>query len=236
MNKTLTVKPVLNSVDVLLNLMEKYHPHLEGLKTRRQAWLDLMEEYNSVVGTSHGNPEKLRLKFKTTVGCYKEDGTIWVKSKTVPLLKKLTNEYYTKGTHHIDLALYFQLFDKYKPFSKTPRQGQHPWKPIMDEYNSRHGIHITVASYLREKMTIMIRKLSKDYQNGYMSKINCKDEDLIKRVFDQFNKAYQKPKPILGKILLNLMDKYKPHLQPVRKKNLAWDLYWKNIILLLGQM
>ncbi|SMN19498.1 similar to Saccharomyces cerevisiae YNL314W DAL82 Positive regulator of allophanate inducible genes [Maudiozyma saulgeensis] len=82
----------IESIDLLVELLEVHKPHLKPYSERLKSWIDLLEEYNDVAGTHYKQSRTLKKRFERVVDAYRVDKSLPACQNT-DLLSKLIEEY-----------------------------------------------------------------------------------------------------------------------------------------------
>jgi len=82
----------MESIDLLVELLEAHKPHLKPYSERLKSWIDLLEEYNDVAGTHYKQSRTLKKRFERVVDAYRVDKSLPT-CQNVDLLSKLIDEY-----------------------------------------------------------------------------------------------------------------------------------------------
>ena len=61
------------SLDLFLNLLNQYKPHLKPYKNRIKTWERILIEYNLKVGTTYKQYRTLKSKFEKIIDLYQRD-------------------------------------------------------------------------------------------------------------------------------------------------------------------
>ncbi|CAL9732563.1 hypothetical protein MOUN0_O00716 [Monosporozyma unispora] len=80
------------SLDLFLNLLNQYKPHLKPYKNRIKTWERILIEYNLKVGTTYKQYRTLKSKFEKIIDLYQRDKNL-VECDDPKLLDILINEY-----------------------------------------------------------------------------------------------------------------------------------------------
>lgn len=82
----------MESVDLLLVLLDAHKPHLKPYSSRLRSWIGLLNEYNHVAGTQYKQARTLKKRFERIIDAYKNNRSSIV-CENRDLLDKLVEEY-----------------------------------------------------------------------------------------------------------------------------------------------
>ncbi|KAG0672228.1 SNF1-interacting protein [Maudiozyma exigua] len=80
------------TIDLLVELLETYKPHLKPYSERLKSWVDMLQEYNEIAGTHYKQPRTLKRRFERIVDMYRSDKSLPSCQNPI-LLSRLIDEY-----------------------------------------------------------------------------------------------------------------------------------------------